>query len=357
MVRIVRKALIPLILASFLAISCQSSLEYRNPYGVSSVKLLDPEEPENTDPENAQIDGHQSDRVVEQRPYSNSHFTFIDGARIHFRWTQGDGGSGRYVLIHGFAASTYSYRFTIEHLKNQGHEILAIDLPGYGFSDRILEGSQSRFRRAQIVWQVIELISEPQDQKPWILVGHSMGGSVISAMAQLRPDSVLYMVYLAGSVDGGPGWITRNAVSWIPGLQSLVIWYAESFKFDEESFNELLESAYARPPEPEEVQGYLQPFLVSDTARSILASIENSGDERKLQLEEMNIPAILIWGAKDEWVDPKIGRKLHRDLQKSILYIIEDAGHCPMETHPEKVHEIMDANDSVMRRLQNIQPD
>ncbi|MBU43015.1 MAG: hypothetical protein CMN76_07355 [Spirochaetaceae bacterium] len=359
-------------LVCILLISCQSSLEYQNPYRVASVTL---EEPSPGDDSVAAIEKPDRDA-----PYPNSYFIRVDGARIHFRWIPSEGGRRKYVLIHGFAASTFSYRHTIEHLQKGGHEVVAIDLPGYGFSDRILSGSQSKFRRAEVVWEILDAISRHRQSRPglshntgkmesaddtssdsenrWILVGHSMGGSVIAAMAQLNPEAVDYLVFLAGSVQGGPGWFSRAAVSWIPGLQSLVIWYAESFKFNEESFADLLESAYARKPENHEVQGYLQPFLVPDTARSILSSIEDSGDtqSRSLELKDSSIPSLLIWGLKDSWVEPEVGRQLHSDLALSVLFTIPEAGHCPMETHPEKVHTLMEENHAVLMELRRTGP-
>ncbi|MBI39840.1 MAG: hypothetical protein CMF59_09585 [Leptospiraceae bacterium] len=391
-----------LISAIPLTSACQSGLEYQNPYGVSSVTLQQPAPPNfqnedqlstddpNTEnesdelptenrpdsekraiaeqPENATLHPVPKD---EKRPYPESRFATIDGVRIHFRWIPSDGGDRRYILIHGFAASTYSYRHTIHHLKNQGHEILAVDLPGYGFSDRVLEGSHSKFRRAELIWKLVHLLEsspsryasmESPGRSPsrgierWILVGHSMGGSVIAAMTQLYPENVEYLIYIAGSVDGGPGWFARNAVRWIPGLKGLITWYAESYSFNEESFKELLTSAYARPPAKEEVDGYLQPFLIPDTAPSILASIENSQDPRTLQMAQSNLPALLIWGDGDEWVVPEVGRALHQDIKLSLLYMIEGAGHCPMETHPEQVHRIMDKSDAAMRQIRESGP-
>lgn len=364
---------------------CQSGLKYENPYGVQSVELLesgttregtedqhesrvsriqqDPNIPEEVKPE-PEVPGPARRKDDSLRkgsgPYEDSYFTVIDGARIHFRWIRGSenqGNAGRYLLIHGFAASTYSYRHTIEHLRKRGNEILALDLPGYGYSDRIIKGNQSSFRRARIVWELIRRVEAARSAKSgqaWILVGHSMGGSVITAMAELQPDKVEYLVYLAGSVQGGPGPITRTALGWIPGLKSIIVWYAESYMFEEEDFRTLLRSAYGLEPKEENVKGYLQPFLIPNTARSILASIEDSRSERPLNPQSIRIPSLLIWGQEDEWVDLEQGYELHRDLHRSILVTIPEAGHCPMETHPELVNGYMDQYHSLLLQMRKI---
>ena len=75
-----------------------------------------------------------------------------------------------------------------------------------------------------------------------------------------------------------------------------------------------------------------------------------------LQCYPVPLRRLLIWGLKDEWVEPGVGKTLHRDLNISLLYTIEDAGHCPMETHPEQVHRIMDKSDAAMRQIRESGP-
>ncbi|MCB1139911.1 MAG: alpha/beta hydrolase [Leptospiraceae bacterium] len=360
--RLSRSGLLFAALLLLLSGACASSHKIHNPYEVRT-SALDTTATARTSSDDRSPQSAPSTIKRPERgmaPYENSYYLVIDGARIHFRWIPSEGGDRSYVLIHGFAASTFSYRHTIDHLKRQGQEIVAIDLPGYGFSDRIVEGNQSAFRRAEVVWKVLDVLesakrerNRTQETGRWILVGHSMGGSVISAMAQLQPDRIEYLVYLAGSVRGGPGGLTRFALTWVPGLQSFIAWYAESYMFDEESFQTLLKSAYAEQPSDEAVQGYLQPFQVPDTARSILSSIENSDDGRELSIRKINLPSLLIWGQKDEWVPLERGYELHRDLHRSLLIVLPEAGHCPMETRPHEVHALLDGYHSILVQMRN----
>lgn len=321
-------------------------------------------------------------KIEKGGPYEESYFATIRGLRVHFRWIPSEGGRARYVLIHGFAASTYSYRHIIDHLRKKGHEIIAIDLPDYGYSDRILQGNQSAYTRANLVWALLDALDRSQkktsrtspgnpdeanssiaarDTKKstwqkegrWILIGHSMGGSVITAMAARRPAEVEYLVYLAGAVSGGPGFWTQKALDWIPGLPSAIAWYAENSLFNKERFASLLASAYGRDPDPEDIDAYLEPFRIPDTAASILASIRESRSEIELDPASISLPALLIWGTKDTWVEPERGKELHRSLDRSILEFIEDAGHCALETEPEKVEELMDRYDPILRAMRH----
>jgi pimeloyl-ACP methyl ester carboxylesterase len=49
------------------------------------------------------------------------------------------------------------------------------------------------------------------------------------------------------------------------------------------------------------------------------------------------LPKLIIWGAKDQWV-PIMSATDYLSKPNTQQLIIEDAGHCPMETHPEKVN-------------------
>jgi pimeloyl-ACP methyl ester carboxylesterase len=51
-------------------------------------------------------------------------------------------------------------------------------------------------------------------------------------------------------------------------------------------------------------------------------------------LEDLELPVLLIWGEEDAWVQLEEGIELHSLLQNSELVVIPGEGHCPMETAP-----------------------
>jgi pimeloyl-ACP methyl ester carboxylesterase len=95
-----------------------------------------------------------------------------------------------FVLVHGAWHGGWCWEKLVPLLEARGHRAVAPDLPGHG-ADRTptaqvtLESCAERVRAA--------IAAQPE---PVVLVGHSMGGVVITAAAELIPERVRTLVYL-----------------------------------------------------------------------------------------------------------------------------------------------------------------
>lgn len=96
-----------------------------------------------------------------------------------------------YVLVHGAWHGSWCWDKVVPLLQKVGHRVEALDLPGHG-SARIPMSEVSLQAYAAHVCGVVDDQGEPV-----ILVGHSMGGAVISQAAEYRPEKVKILVYLA----------------------------------------------------------------------------------------------------------------------------------------------------------------
>lgn len=80
-------------------------------------------------------------------PFSEySHFAEVDGVRIHY---QEKGTGTPLVLLHGYTSSTYTWKDVFEPLSQKYH-VVAIDLKGFGFSEKP-DGDYSRRAQAMLV--------------------------------------------------------------------------------------------------------------------------------------------------------------------------------------------------------------
>lgn len=96
-----------------------------------------------------------------------------------------------YVLVHGAFHGAWMWDKVVPLLQAKGHRVVTLDLPGHG-EDRTLPAAVTL---QAYVERVCEAIDKESDQV--ILVGHSMGGMVISQVAENRPEKVKSLVYLA----------------------------------------------------------------------------------------------------------------------------------------------------------------
>ncbi len=95
-----------------------------------------------------------------------------------------------FVLVHGAWHGAWCWYKVVPRLTQAGHRVLAPDLPSLG-RDRTPVAEISLDRWADSICRVVEAAPEPV-----ILVGHSRGGIVISAVAERVPKRIAMLVYL-----------------------------------------------------------------------------------------------------------------------------------------------------------------
>jgi pimeloyl-ACP methyl ester carboxylesterase len=96
----------------------------------------------------------------------------------------------RVLLVHGAFGRAACWDRVAAGLRSGGHDVEAVDLPGHG-EDHTPVAEVTLDRYAQRVCQALA------DGPPAVLVGHSMGGMVITQAAANCPDQVARLVYVA----------------------------------------------------------------------------------------------------------------------------------------------------------------
>jgi pimeloyl-ACP methyl ester carboxylesterase len=95
-----------------------------------------------------------------------------------------------FVLVHGSFHGAWCWERVTPRLVDAGHDVRALDLPGHGDDHTGL----AELSRALYVERVATAVAA--EREPVVLVGHSMGGTVISEVAERVPERVKRLVYL-----------------------------------------------------------------------------------------------------------------------------------------------------------------
>ncbi|HTJ22205.1 MAG TPA: alpha/beta hydrolase [Gemmatimonadaceae bacterium] len=91
------------------------------------------------------------------------------------------------VLLHGWGACSYSFRHALELLPNHGIRTIAVDLRGFGLSDKpTRRGQYTLDAYVADLEQVLDAIGVSRPT----LIGHSMGGGIALHYALHRPERV-----------------------------------------------------------------------------------------------------------------------------------------------------------------------
>jgi pimeloyl-ACP methyl ester carboxylesterase len=110
-----------------------------------------------------------------------------------------------FVLIAGAWHGAWCWRKIVPLLEAQGHQVRTPELPATG-ADRTDPAGVTLESWARFVTGILAL-----EREPVVLAGHSRGGAVISRAAELAPDRVRRLVYVAGYLLPARGTVAEAA--------------------------------------------------------------------------------------------------------------------------------------------------
>lgn len=254
----------------------------------------------------------------------------VDGVDIHYV-KQGKSAE-KIILVHGIGAGSFSYRYNIAELAGH-YEVYALDLKGFGYSERIPGDDYSYKSQASIILGFMD----EMDIGKATIAGHSMGGAISLLTYSMSPSSFdgLILIDSAGisSYREGLGFlITQPLVD--------ILYYNLMVKQD--NFKGFLSSAYYDKDfvDEELVDLYNRPFRVKDTNKTYLSILKSDNDHDFIKIcNGIEVPVLIIWGEQDTWIDKDDGYIFDREIQDSTLVIIPESGHLPMEERSDEVNE------------------
>ena len=113
------------------------------------------------------------------------------------------GGEGELViLVHGFPESWYSWRHQLRPLADAGYTACAIDVRGYGKSDK--PKPVEAYAMEHIVGDLVGLAKQLQPDAPAILIGHDWGAPIVWNSALTNPDRFRAVAGLSVPFAGVP---------------------------------------------------------------------------------------------------------------------------------------------------------
>lgn len=250
---------------------------------------------------------------------------------------------GRALLIHGFGGSSFSWRLIAPALSEMGYYTVAVDLPGFGYSSREHAVEMNDRRWTEMMWELADRLEARADEEGfsrggagsrWLLLGHSLGGRIVATMGSQWPERAERVVFVDAALYGPPAAMPLLGLA---PLRWLVGRWVESQLLTERGVRRMLESAYGRRPTDEEVRGYLVPLLRPGTVPVLIRIGRAMPEVAAADLERITCPALIIWGQRDSWIDVKNALRVFNDLPEGEIFIVPDAGHLPIETHPGEV--------------------
>lgn len=263
----------------------------------------------------------------------DSEFIEINGLDIHVKKMGQD--EPVFMLLHGFAASLYSWHAVIEPLSQLG-TVIAFDRPGFGLSEHPLawQGQNPYSAEAQVDL-VIGLLDHFGVQRA-ILIGNSAGGTISMQVALADPERISALILVDPAVyrsGESSGWV--HSLLATPQMRHLGPLIARQILGRGPA---LIRLAWHNPAllPPEMLEYYQKPFQVENWDRALweftLASRPTGLTKR---LDDFFLPVMVISGDDDRIVPTSESIRLAGELPNASLVVIENSGHLPQEEQPQ----------------------
>jgi pimeloyl-ACP methyl ester carboxylesterase len=245
-------------------------------------------------------------------------------------------GHGRPILLlHGLGTSGYTWRSIAPELA-KSHRVIALDLRGFGASDKPLDEHYSIVDQARAV----EAFIEQENLHDLTIAGHSFGGGVTLALAlklgHERPSRIRNLILIDSIAYRQPlpvffrllkvPMLAELSMTLVPpeiqATQALRIAYHDQDKISARAIAE-----YASP-------------LYSSAAKHALAQtvdhiIPDDIDDISERYKTLKLPTLIIWCDADKIVPVALGHRLHENISSAELTVLAECGHLPQEEKPD----------------------
>jgi pimeloyl-ACP methyl ester carboxylesterase len=279
------------------------------------------------------------------RPYTRE--VMVDGIKLHC-YDAGSGDATPMLLIHGLGDESDTWRHVLLPLARH-RRIVAVDLPGFGRSDRPHRPYTLAFF-AQTVLSLMDALGLHRA----ILVGSSMGAATAQRLALVRPDLVERLVLIGGSlptvraIPMGPIWLFLA-----PGLGEG--FYTSLRRSADAGYSTLQPYYYSLDALPEADRTFLKERVrarvFSDgQRRAYLSALRWLMIERAFRADQFHsrvitqrTPATLIWGEHDLIAPVASAYAMAALLPKAQVHVIPECGHLPQQERPEELLGILES--------------
>ena len=240
------------------------------------------------------------------------------------------------VCLHGLGGTKASFLPTVSALA-ETNRVIAIDLPGFGDSDKPLSASYDAPYFADAAVAALDALGLERAD----LVGNSMGGRVAIEAGLRTPDRVGRLVLLSPAV----AWLRDRNMKWLVSLPlpRLGLLQPTPRVLVEPIVRRLVpggDRGWSAAGVDEFLRSYLTAsgrYAFYESARNIYLDEPDGEDGFWNRLGGMAPQTMFVWGLRDNLVPIGFRKHVERALP-AARHLELDCGHVPQLEAPERTH-------------------
>ena len=255
-------------------------------------------------------------------------FTSFSAESIPTAYVQQGKGSTPILLLHGFDSSLLEFR-RLMPLLAETQEVYAVDLLGFGFSDRVPNlpyGAAGIKTHLYYFWKTVI-------QKPVILVGASMGGAAAIDFTLAYPELVKKLVLLDSA------GLAKQPVIGKFMFPPLDYWATEFLRNRKVRKNISKAAYYDKSFASVDAQICAALHLQCPNWNQALIAFTKSGGYGSFinKIKDISQPTLIVWGKQDKILGTKDAGKFAKFISNNKLVWIDKCGHVPHLEKPQIV--------------------
>ena len=241
------------------------------------------------------------------------------------------------VMVHGLGATKASFLPTVGALAPAGYRTVAVDLPGFGDSDKPILGAYDAPFFAKAILALLDALGYERAH----VIGNSMGGRVAIELGLRAPDRVGRLVLLAPSL----AWLRTRP--WAPYLR----WVPTQLGLIQPAPRRVVEQLVRRliPGSDKEwtsagIDEFLRSYFTPSgraafyaAARSIYLEEPHGPNGFWTRLPSLSVDSLFVWGRRDGLVPIAFAEHVRQALP-AATHLELDCGHVPQLERPRETH-------------------
>jgi len=233
-----------------------------------------------------------------------------------------------YLLIHGAWGGAWEFDETIKGLEAHGHRAAAIDLPGHGKSKEPI----SEVTMKAYIARVLDALN-PIDG-PVVLVGHSLAGAIVSQVAELAPDKIERLIFVAAMLpktgDTPLGLMQSDSA----GELLPVLKFSDDESYVTVGRSEVESLLLNDVNEPERMELFAPHFDMKQATEPFMYPAELSDQAFG------SVPKTYVRAALDKVLSPALQDEMISNWKVDQVFTLE-SGHFPLMSMPERLNEVL----------------
>lgn len=236
------------------------------------------------------------------------------------------------LLVHGIPDASDSWGLIATEL-GRTHPVYAVDLAGYGYSDRPEDYDVSLSAQASYLLELLDKL----ELERVIIVGHDIGGGIAQILAARNPQRIDRLVLINSVVeDNWPVLEMRLLRMPLLGYSALTIMEKPMWQYI------LRKGFFNKEMVTEEMFHRYQHWYQGSPGRQrLIRNVRalNNADLTTLTKEIRAVPAptLILWGREDKYLNPEFAQVLCHDLRDCRFVFVERAGHFVLDEQPQVV--------------------